>query len=209
MLNRILRKSFSALAAFAVLTLGNVAHASLWSSDYDPPELVGTGVFEVPTVCLTGKADGQYLPSSTVGCSISVVSNVTTTPVINFNSILPSFLVTSYEVIGGKFVGVNTGVIGFVTVSLTDYWFQFSSTFIPGSGCNTWHSYYAYGCTPTAPSVTNLVRVFSGCNEQGTNCTTTLSAREVSFAVPEPGSIGLILSALGAGWMARRRKVAS
>jgi hypothetical protein len=131
------------------------------------------------------------------------MSNVSTTPAVNFFSILPSFSVLSYEVIGQQFVGVNTGVIGFVGVGDTDYWFQFLSTFNPADG------------ELIPPSVTNTVNLYTHCPFEGAasancgdpvNVATIVSFAPVPAPVPEPGSLGLIVGALGAGWLARRRR---
>jgi hypothetical protein len=185
--------------ASACLLLGFTAQAGLWSADYDPPAFVGTATFDVPGACLSGVADGLHLQSEFLGCSpIRVVANVSTNPVIDFFSVLPSSNVLSYVVIGEQFVGVNTGNIGLVTVGTTDYAFEFLATFNPGNFENI------------PPSVTNTVNLYDNCNFDGPLFCfgkPVLFADTVVFAaVPEPGSIGLILGALGAGWLARRRK---
>jgi hypothetical protein len=201
--NKPLRTPLSALAATAVLLLAGPVHAGLWGSDYDPPAFIGSAVFDVPTPCLSGVPDGEYAPGAFAGCSpIRVVSNIATTPAINFSSILPSSAIFSYDVIGGQFVGVDTGSIGFATVGTDRYWFEFVSNFIPGVG----------GEFPSPPSVTNVVNLYRNCSTvEGLACGDPVNvATTVTFAaVPEPASLGLMLGAFGAGWLARRRKVAA
>jgi hypothetical protein len=188
--------------ASACLLLGFTAQAGLWSADYDPPAYVGTATFEVPAACLSGVADGSYTQAGNLGCApIEILSNISTLPAVDFASILPQNLCASceYVVIGERFVGVNTGIIGSVFANDDVYWFEFLSTFDPGNN------------EDILPSVTNFVNLYNDCE---LNSDDVLTCAEPIFqadlvvfaAVPEPGSIGLILGALGAGWLARRRK---
>jgi hypothetical protein len=189
--------------ASACLVLGFTAQAALWSADYDPPAYVGTATFEVSTSCLSSVADGSYTQSANPGCAIEIMSNVSTLPlpIVNFAAILSQSLCPSckYVVIDEQFVGVNTGVIGSVNVGGLDYSFEFLSTFLTADG------------EFDLPSVTNFVRLYCDDTNDGTDgqCVEAFyEADTVAFTVPEPGSLGLILGALGAGWFARRRKVA-
>jgi hypothetical protein len=201
MSNRTLRMSLSALAAIAVLVLAGPARAGIWSSDYDPPA-IGTATFDVPAPCLTGVIDGQHSQGEFTGCSIQILSNVATTPAVDFSSILPVPLCTlcTYEVIDQQFVGVNTGIIGAAMADdENNYWFQYVSTFHPVDG--------------SSASVTNFVNFYATCGDGPCSETAFVADRVtfvlVSVSVPEPGSLGLILGALGAGWLARRRKPAA
>jgi hypothetical protein len=203
MSNRKFRTVMSALAGAAVLALAGPACAGIWSSDYDPlPEFVGTASFNVPDACLAA-ADNLYTVGSLPGCSvITVLTNVSTNPVvIDFAPALPSTDVDSYVVIGGKLVGVNTGIIGGVDVGDINYWFQFVATFTSGG-------------IEFPPTVHNLVNLFSNCEgvPGDVSCGDPIASatQGVTFTrVPEPGSLALILGALGAGWLARRRKIAA
>jgi len=202
MSKRTLRLCLSALTA-TVMALSAPARAAIWSSDYDPlPEFVGTGSFNVPDACLAA-ADNLYVVGALSGCSvITVLSNVSTNPVvIDFAAALPSTDVDSYVVIGGKFVGVNTGFIGGVDVGDVNYWFQFVATFTPGS-------------IESPPSVHNLVNLFSNCESFGNSVSCgdpiAIATQGVTFTrVPEPASLALILGALGACWLARTRRFAA
>jgi hypothetical protein len=194
------RVCLAALGAIALAGVGHPAQAAFWDATYDPSAFIGTATFDVPGPCLSGVADGQHLQTDFVGCSpIRILANVSTLPAVNFAAVLPSSAVTSYEVIGQQFVGVNTGVVGFVVVGSTDYWFQFLSSFNPGDG---------------EPFVTNTVNLYNDCPLEGAttaNCGAPVNqATLVTFTAraPEPGSLGLILGAIGAGWLARRRKAA-
>lgn len=203
MLNGLLRLLLTALTATLVV-LAAPAHGAVWDSDYDPPEFVGMAAFNVPDACLAA-ADNLYSVGALPGCSvITVLSNVTTMPVvIDFASALPSTDVNSYVVIGGQFVGVNTGIIGGVDVGDINYWFQFVATFTPGG-------------IESPPSVHNLVNLFSNCESFGDSGEVSCGApiatatQGVTFTrVPEPASLALMLGALGAGWLTRKRRIAA
>jgi hypothetical protein len=197
MSNRTLRVSLSAFAAAVVLVLAGPAGAAVWNSDYDPPAFIGTAAFDVPAACLAGVADGEYLPTDFPGCSpIRVIGNVSTTPAVDFSSVLPSSAIASYDVIGGQFVGVDTAIIGSAALG---FWFQFLSNF------------QHIGDSP--PTVTNTVNLYNNCSSDGPTlfCSPPVNvATIVTFTrVPEPGSLALILGALGAGWLVRKRKPAA
>ena len=195
---RTLRASLGTLAAVALAAFSSHAIAVIWGSDYDPPPpfpvFIGTASFEVADVCLS--TDGRHVQANFGGCSIQVLTNVSTTPAINFNPILnvPLCSLCKYEVIGGKLVGINTGVLGSVVVGTTNYWFEFLSTFVPGG-------------IEIPPHVINFVNLYDNCFD---GCAPPINqATIVTFAVaavPEPGPLGLIVGALGAGWLVRRRK---
>jgi hypothetical protein len=185
----------SALAALAFATIGSPAQAGIWSAQYDPPEYIGTGTFDVPDICLS--SDGVHQQSDFVGCAIQIVGNVSTTPPVDFAPILPVALCPfcTFDVFGGAFVGVNTGVIGPYNVGDSTFWFQFVATGDPSS-------------------VSNVVNFYDSCSFDGPElfCSPpAFSATEgvVFSRVPEPGSLVLMLGALGAGWWVRRRKTAA
>ena len=97
-----------------------------------------------------------------------------------------------YEVIGGKLVWINTGPLGPLAVGSSNFWFEFLSTFIPGG-------------IETPPTVDNTVNLYDNCFD---GCQPPINqAKIVTFAVvPEPGPLALIVGALGAVWLVRRRK---
>ena len=151
---RTLRAALGTLAAVALAAFSSHASAVIWGSDYDPPPpfpfFIGTASFEVADICLS--TDGPHIQANFGGCAIQVLTNVSTTPAINFNPILNVPLCSSceYEVIGGKLVGINTGVLGSVVVGSTTYWFEFLSTFFPGD-------------IEIPPTVVNFVNLYDNC----------------------------------------------
>jgi hypothetical protein len=188
MSNGSLRMYLVALAALALAAGGRPAQAGIWDATYDPLlEFAGTAVLNVPDACLS-VPDGLH----SGGCGIQVISNVTTAPfALNFAAALPSTNVLSYVVVGGQLAGVETGIIGPVDVSETDYWFQFLTSF-------------------NNNAVSNVANLYTDCsdNECSTTAQTTSGVTFARQTTPEPGSLGLILGAFGAGWLARRRKTA-
>lgn len=190
MSNSLSRIHIVALAAIALAVGGRPAQAGIWDATYDPLlEFAGTAVLNVPDACLA-VADGLH----SGGCGIQVISNVTTAPfALNFAGALPSADILSYVVVGGQLVGVETGIIGPVLApSETEYWFQFLTSF-------------------NNSVVSNVANLYTDCSDD--ECDTTAQTTSgVTFArqtTPEPGSLGLILGALGAGWWMRRRKTAA
>ncbi len=184
----------SALAALAFATVGSPAQAGIWSAQYDPPQYIGTGTFDVADICLS--TDGVHVQSDIVGCAIQIIGNVSTTPSVDFASILPVALCPSctFDVFGGAFVGINTGVIGPLDVGANTFWFEFVAT-------------------GDASNVNNVVNFYDHCSFDGKYFCgdPTYSATDgvVFSRVPEPGSLVLMLGALGAGWWVRRRKTAA
>jgi len=207
------RALVSAAIGAAAFTVAGGANAGgvIVKAHYDPPAFVGDATFDIDSSCLSGVADGVYFAAGS--CTIAMTGNVVTDPSppapIDFGPLFTptpdSADIISFVVIGEKLVGVNTDLIGIVTQALVSYAFDFQSLFDPGSppGCDV----NCFG-----PFVTNSVRLFDSCfDTDGVFCTKpeAFLADEVTFFTPEPGSIGLILGALGAGWLARRRKVAA
>jgi hypothetical protein len=200
-----------ALAVFAALMLGSPAQAKTWVATYDPPAYIGTGTFEVDDACLAGP-DGEYTQLS-AGCPIAIMitGNLSTSPLVDFAPILPRTLCVgcTFAVLGGKFAGVDTGVIGVLPAGSIGYEFEFSYTPI----------YVNLGNTRLLVGVENIVNLYQCAqNGDGYSCDEVRPIYSapgpppngfVRFdAVPEPGSLALIFGAMGAGWLVRRRKAA-
>jgi hypothetical protein len=204
MSNRTLRMSLSVLAASAVLMLAGPARAGIWSSDYDPIGSItfsGRAFFQFDDSCLA--VDGFYSAAFCHTVFLSATADISdTSPAtghLNFASVLPNTAnVGDIVIVNHALAGVDTGVIGSVfpgpcTGDLcgTPWWIQFES------------------------GLEDPVFLFTGsCPDGPSTCTPNISpqgvATNVTFArVPEPGLLALILGALGAGWLARRRKSAA
>jgi hypothetical protein len=123
------------------------------------------------------------------------------------------FDVTGVYVLNGALDGVDTFAMGSVhgssTYSADNFWLQFVSGFCPddtGASCpglgpdaSAFVSYQPANSNSIYTSNPAVV-TFGGPCSSPTNC---------SVSVPEPGTLGLILGALGGGWLARRRRGAA
>ena len=202
MSTRILRNSLATLATAATLTLGGLANAAFYSSSFDPPgplSFTGTGLFQLDDACLL--TDGFY---SAAACNLTLLSatiDMTDTVSLDtghldFASVLPNTAdMLDLFISGGELVGIDTGLIGWEfpspctgTLCGDPWWIQWGSGF-------TDPVYLYTGSCDGEPCFADL--------------TTSTVATHVTFTrVPEPGTISLLLAALGFGWFFRRRIVA-
>jgi hypothetical protein len=185
------------LVLAAAVILANPARASQWQGSFDPvgftidniSQFSGTGLFQLDDNCLL--ADGTY---SAAACHVVLLgqtldltntSNQTTHIVYGFPVIPDTVDIIDIVIGGGALVGVDTNLIG------------------PGfaSDASPWWVEW----------VSDPVNIYTGTCFEGCfpNTGQFLTANNVTFvrlSAPEPGTLGLIFSALGAGWMARRRR---
>jgi len=202
MSTRILRNSLATLATAATFALGGFANAAIYSSSFDPPgplSFSGVGLFQLDDACLAF-ADGMYgaalcnltLLSATVDMTDTVSSD---TGHLNFAAVLPDTAhMIDLVISGGELVAVDTGLIGWAfpapcsgTLCGDPWWIQWGSNF------------------------NNVDPVFlhTG-NCDGEACFPDQQAfavaNNVTFTrVPEPGTMSLLVAALGLGWFFRRR----
>jgi hypothetical protein len=202
------RLLISALVGVAVLTVGSSAFAAYARSRFDPTAFFGDGFFQVSDGCLS--LNGSYKATSGVvaiqtSCSVGlaraefdVIDGLDFAHVI-YNPVAPDFdPIFNVVFEAGRLVGVDSDLFGPMSSNtcggnLCDYaWFlewesgQFDPVYL-SQICTAGDG----SCTPDQFDP----RVFT--------------ADIVTFTnVPEPATLGLILGALGAGWMARRRKIA-
>jgi hypothetical protein len=201
--NGMLRFLLTALTA-AVVTLAAPAYAAVWSSDYDPVGEItfsGRAFFQFDDACLAtdGFYSGAFCHTVFLSATADISDTSPATGHLDFASVLPNTAdVGDIVIVNHALAGVDTGVIGFVfpgtctgDLCSTPWWIQFVSGFEDPVLLFT-------GPCPDGPST---------CHP---NDTPQGIAPNVTFArVPEPGSLALILGAVGAGWLARRRKSAA
>lgn len=191
-----------------------------YQTRYDPPSFVGNATFDVDDACFLGP-DGFRTPGG--ACTPSWLSAEITlnddSPVdsrtFDYSAFLPSDnLIINIFIAGGELIGVNTGLLG--PVELTD-----SNPDFDGP----WWIAFGYSPSDADPEFgtgNGIVDLFSGaCFNfgQGRVCeasdTPTDRAIDEGFTrlahvdepgrVPEPGTLSLILGALGGAWLVRRR----
>ena len=212
MLSRGLTTFLGVLAA--VMIWGAPAQAKIIGSGFDPvnPPVMfsGDGTFFVPDSCLTLPIGFHALPASCPGV------------------VLESASLSGHDASGGmvdlSLLGSDPGtdvtgmvlnphaspvVVGFNTIEIPmmvdscmgdlcgQSWFlQWKSGLPSEEEDDDWQLY----------GLNNTVSLFENCNSP--SCVPVGIATHVTFT-PEPGSLGLLLGALGAGWLARRRKAAA
>ena len=218
------------LAAASLCTAGNSAQAYTVGSSYDPNIFSGVGTFFVPdppSDCLTRSAGIYNVNASTDSCQGVVLESAALTVTDGTGGSVKLYLpapapesdVTAI-VLNPKadpvVVGFNTLVIPLAVVAGScigdlcgDTWgLQWESGIqtpppeSPEEFYDTWLRDYLIACdnNPLA-GLDNKVILYENGKSAGV-------ATHVSFT-PEPGSLGLLLGALGAGWLARRRKLAA
>ena len=221
MSTKILRALICAWIAAGAVATATPARAAAMTSGWDPVATNGTAFFTLSDSCLT-QGDGFFYTNGYDGgaCSLGLVTATVnlvdpspppeTTGMASFNLDYSSSEsgadytdVWGVDVAGGQVVGLDTFAIGPGVVSGNadsslngNWWIQWYDGFNSlddGSGnlINTVSLYYNTGCDNSMP------------------CLAEYTATNVTFTTtPEPGSLGLLLGGLGAGWWARRRKIA-
>jgi hypothetical protein len=210
------------------LLFGTAAHAGFYPGHIDPggngddiPGFNGDVVFDIPDNCITTDGAGWKATDQNVGAS-SGCGSATVSGTIYLYSTSPSdppspgivldqFALVNGDLLGiysinGQVRGIDSDPIGPESGSSTYsgdlFWLQFVSGF-----CQI-------GCTPpgdfdTDPaflSVNTIDNISApGTVTFGARCETADPCL-VTPSVPEPGTLALLLGALGGGWLARRRK---
>jgi len=207
------------------LLFGTAAHAGFYPGHVEPP---GNGtdipgftadvVFDIPDSCINFDGSGWKATNQNVGVSsgcgdASLVSgtvylystSVTDPP--DPGIVLDTFSLSNFDVLGvysvnGMLAGIDTDPMGpesGADVYSSDlFWLQFVSGFCQ-IGCTA-----PGGFDPAFLSVNTIDNISApGTVIFGPECRT---AENCLVTIPEPGTLALLFSALGGGWLARRRK---
>jgi hypothetical protein len=214
MSSKFLRMFFCVAIAAVVGSAATLARAAAYTSGWDPVTTNGTALLTVGDNCLAN-GDGFFLVNDDTGCSVSLLS--ATVNLVDGLAGTASFTlgadtadIWGIDVAGGALVGLDTLPIGPGVVSGNpdanlngSWWIQWwdgvNSLDDPGGPLtNTVSLEFNTPCQTVSGNP-------SGCNS------VVSTATNVTFTqtTPEPGSLGLLLGALGAGWWARRRKDAA
>ena len=224
--NESLRRSLVYAAVMAALGLpSGVADAVVYSSPFDPVNFSGVATFDVSNACLLTNG---FHSNNAGGCAVNWTAATVTltdspyTDTFNYSAFLPDpYAVLNIWVDNFELAGVNSNKIGPVIVTghgtlNRPWWIQYEFTpspTTPGLG-DGFAPLAAFGPGDGTHGF-GLVNLFTGSCDG--SCTPNLqpsavanveSFTRISQAVPEPGTLGLILGALGSGWFARRRKKA-
>jgi hypothetical protein len=183
---------FRAVVATAFAALTTTAQAVFISGNFDPPDLSGTHTFELVGDCVHS---GTY----TLNVNNEGACDVTLTRLtvlldhsfpLDFSSFIPFFGINSILVESGQLAGVDTDLIGPAVVS-------------SGTYAGSWWIQYYFGSSDPVDLFRNCT-AFS-CVVDTAFVVTFFVSDANGNPIPEPGSLALIIAALGAGWLARRR----
>jgi len=177
------------------------AAAAPYRGTFDPFDFSGEYVINVDPLCLT-QADGWYAnePGICAATLLSATAQVTGdyTGTVEFaSSISSNPPLFGLYVVGGKIDSFDTDLlhdIGATPEPSPEFWIKFGSGQCPiGGGC--------YGDP-------NGVFLFTGVEFPNSVPVSTAIylGPAVDLAIPEPGTISLVLGALGGGWLIRRRR---
>jgi len=195
-----LRGCIVALATAVAAILAGPASAVHYSSGYDPTVFSGTGLFQFDDACLA--SDGVFSGASAHATLLSNVTDITSpgTGHLNFAPVLPNSVdIVDIVIVGGTLVAVDTNLIGPV----------FAAPCTDGACGVPW--WVEWVSNVDFPSVDPQVELFTGgcfegCSPDSTPSGTAMTVTFTRVSVPEPGTLGLLIGAIGAGWFVRRRK---
>lgn len=221
-------------AAMAVsLLLGTAAQAGLVRGSLDPnatadvPAYNGFADFQVDDNCLvgdgwksTGTGSGDCGPVFMESATIFLYGNTpsdppTGTPLgqANFGGSSVS-AIFGILTVGGQVLGIDSDILGPVSgtgvYSSDTFWLEFVTNCDSDPTCGglIFPDLFQVTAVVTDP----LANLYMGTTCDGDACfpvsepSRTTPGGLVFTAIPEPGTLSLILGALGGGWLARRRK---
>ncbi|MEO8849712.1 MAG: PEP-CTERM sorting domain-containing protein [Casimicrobiaceae bacterium] len=192
----------ASVAASAMLLFGGTASGAFYSSSFDPPgplNFGGTALFQLDDSCLTD--DGFYTAGAChltlVHATVDMIDTAShDTGHLDFVNVLPdTFDMVDLYISGGNLIGVDTGWVGWTLTS------PCSGTLCGIPWWIRWQS-----------GLPDPVYLYTGTCSTVSHCTPNHDpagiAPNVTFTrVPEPGTLALVIAALGAGWLVRRRRL--
>lgn len=232
--HRVLRMVMCVALAASVGAIGTVARATQWSSNFDPTSVVGYDTFNLSANCTSGDNTGFFYvngwsgsPKTTLtGCSVQLLSatatlnNGSASDTIQYSDpylLLFPAAVWGIDLNDGALTGVDSFPIGPVYTGQTGFrgfwWIQFAdgTSENPPTG-------FGFGFDGPLMNTVSLCEqpepypYPQNCSNVGNPYVGSVVGdfyEGPAKTVPEPGSLGLLLGALGAGWWVRRRKVAA
>ena len=201
-----------AASGLLLLLTAAAAQGAIYIGRFDPtgdgaefPGFTGEALFDIDNSCIDG--DGYHFVNPSGGCGPAFMTSATVnlfdpsdpSPLDIGDSVDSFSLSGHFDLIGvlisgGVVAGVDTQIVGpafgagYLThwTSTTPFWLQFQS------GC--------LGDTPDDGCFSDPAFIYMGENRiQSKPATVTFQA------VPEPGTLALVLGAIGLGWLVRRR----
>lgn len=225
---KISRRAVRRVAASSLLLLLTAAaQGAIYSGRFDPvgvppdfPGFNGEAIFNVDNSCFD-LSDGWHETNSSTSCGDAFMTSATVNlyepedtildPAnrADFFTLTGSYSLLGVYIVDGLLAGVDTDPLGPAFGSgdpdehwtnSTPFWLQFESGCLGDSPMP--------GCFPsflTYSSSSDPAYIYVG----GTDLANRSGPAVVTFqAVPEPGTLSLLLGALGLGWLTRKRAVA-
>src|SRR2546429_2848679 len=230
---RFKRVSQAAVATAVALLFGSDADAGAVGGRWDPlfgPNDAGlywSGVanFTIPDSCLTGTftGSGSVFVSNTSGCAMNFVDATvnltrdTSTETLVYSPADCTNCINGMEIknVDGAnaVVGISTDLIGpelagNPLIYQGPFWIFFQPGAVdPVFGQEGTCTDFPAGCVPDPEKISDpaFLTITTICGPS-TFCDYTRVFTEPGAVVPEPETMGLVLGALGAGWLARRRR---
>jgi hypothetical protein len=211
------RTLVGAAVAAALGALAAPAGAAPYRGTFDPTDFAGEYIINVSPACLTQGngwfANAGICAATLLNADADVMSDDVTP---NFNghlifappAISSSSTLFGLYVYGGAIDSFDTALIHHQAGSDPtphDWWIQFTS----GHACYGGPCYGGFGNEIAgAPAIDPDLRgVYLYANTTGSPIARAdYIGRAVDIGVPEPGTLSLLLGALGGGWLARRRR---
>ncbi|HEY3223965.1 MAG TPA: PEP-CTERM sorting domain-containing protein [Pseudolabrys sp.] len=196
MSRRTLRVSLGILAAAAVLTLATPARAAFYIPGFDP-EFDGSVLFRIGDACLL-LSDGTYSVATHPECQVDMVSAAV------FDTNAPSVVYTGSQLnVAFDVVIAGNELTELLTQLFTELGPLGDPIVCAGDSCADLEFFTGCGftedpCEPLATLAFDSTFLRDGYR----------LIRQPDGA-PEPGTLGLIFGAVGAAWLARRRKAAA
>ncbi len=202
------RTLVGAAVAVALGLAGDPAVAAPYKGSFDPYDFAGDYVINVDPACLT-QGNGWFANAGICTASLtSAFAVITSTPPETYAGTVtfaPPAISSSSElfglyVYGGKIDSFDTDLIPYVSGipdpataygGPLDFWIQFVSGEM---------------CEGPCGELGKGVYLFESSEPDPDSPTSSAEYLGPAEAVPEPGTLGLILGALGGGWLARRRR---
>jgi len=210
---------------------GVTAEAGNYMGTFDPIDFIGTYSIHIDDNCLLASGGTGWIPNNGA-CGQMYFISATATAQADTTSpdpFFPSGGVFHFDLTQAQgdaallgilinnstFESPDTNLIHWTSTTPTtpnDWWIQFTSGTDPcitgaPQGCSDGPGDFATALD--APPVPGNVFMFSGSNPNPNAPSGTAVYTSVPVpinATPEPGTLGLLLGALGGGWLARRRR---
>jgi hypothetical protein len=204
------------VSGLLLMLTATVAQGAIYSGRFDPsgdgadfPGFTGEALFTVDDGCIA-EGDGYHFVNPSGGCGDSFMTSATVSlfdptdpePLdsgdrVDSFSLSGHFDLIGVLISGGQVTGVDTDIVGPAYgagysphwTSSTPFWLQFQSGCLGDNPDD--------GCFFIDPAF-----IYMGENQiQSAPATVTFQA----VTVPEPGTLALVLGAVGLGWLVRRR----